>query len=146
MAIDTSGKWWIGSEPRDLEEYLAALTEECYATTEFRLARCKCGGVSFVLEADASEGAARRCCASCGDMRFVCDSEHYWKEAEPDTWTCIACGSDRANVGVGFSLYDDREGVRWLYLGVRCVQCGTLGCFADWKVGYGPSAQLMDQV
>ncbi|MGA7753515.1 MAG: hypothetical protein WCB05_11810 [Candidatus Sulfotelmatobacter sp.] len=50
-----------------------------------------------------------------------------------------------ANVGVGFSLYDDGE-IRWVYFGERCSACGILGCFAGWKVAYSPSKQLLEQV
>lgn len=34
---------------------------------------------------------------------------------------CVECGSPTANIGVGFSLYDDGEG-RWLFVG------GTMLC------------------
>jgi hypothetical protein len=42
-------------------------------------------------------------------------------------------------------LYEDGE-VHWLYVGERCVRCGTLGCFAGWKIAYSPSKQLLEQV
>jgi hypothetical protein len=28
------------------------------------------------------------------------------------------------------SISDD---VRWIYIGCRCVSCGLVGCYADWK-------------
>jgi len=146
MTIDTSGKWWVGTSPDDIREYLVALTKDSYLVNEFRLARCDCGVKAFRLEADDGEGAARRTCVSCGKEHFICDSQECWADAEPEPWRCIECGSEEANVGVGFSLYADGENVRWLYVGVRCARCGILGSFADWKVGYGPSLQLMDRV
>jgi hypothetical protein len=146
VTIDTSGKWWVGNDPEDIREYLAAFTEESYPMNEFRLARCECDGVAFRVDADADEGSARRTCGSCRRDHFICDSEEYWDDSDPEEWQCIECGADRANVGVGFSLYDESDDIRWLYLGVRCAQCGVLGCLADWKVGYGPSRQLMDRV
>ena len=146
MTIDTSGRWWLGSDPDDISEYLEAFTEESYPINEFRLARCDCGGVVFRLEADATEGTARRTCPSCSKDCFICDSEEYWDDSGPDNWQCIDCGHDQTNVRVGFSLYEDGDDIRWIYVGVRCAQCGVLGCFADWKVGYGPSLQLMDRV
>lgn len=145
MAIDTSGEWWIGSSPDDLHEYLSALTADSYRIDKFRLARCGCGGVAFHLEADPDEGAARRTCASCHKEHLICDSEEYWEDADPAAWECMECASNQTNVGVGFALYDDRQGIRWIYLGVRCARCGILGCFADWKVG-GSSLQMMEQV
>ncbi|MFQ5732927.1 MAG: hypothetical protein ACE5KM_13385 [Planctomycetaceae bacterium] len=146
MTIDTSGKWWIGNEPKDIREYLEALTEDSYPISEFRLARCDCGSAAFRVEADANEGSALRTCVSCGKGHFICDSEEYWDESDPENWQCIECEADQTNVGVGFSLYDDGDDIRWISIGVRCVQCGVLGCFADWKVGYGPSLPLMDRV
>ena len=85
--------------------------------------------------------------AKCGKAHFVCDSEKFWDEAEAETeqWQCTECDSEDCNVGIGFSLYDDHQNIKWLYVGVRCAGCGLLGCFAGWKVGYGPSLQLMDQ-
>jgi hypothetical protein len=145
MAIDKSGKWWVGSEPQDVEEYLRAYSSEGYKTDEFRLAKCGCGSVEFELWADDTEGVARRACRSCGTERFIGDSEEFWSDATPEEFKCGECGSKCANVGVGFSLYEDGE-VRWLYVGERCSSCGVLGCFAGWKVGYAPSRQLMDQV
>ena len=145
MTIDRSGKWWIGSEPQDLEAYLKAWTEEGYGIQAFRLARCSCGSERFELEADENEGAARRTCAACGAQHLMCDSAEYWDEAEPDTYECVECKSSHANVGVGFALLESGE-VRWIHVGARCTSCGILGCFADWKIDYEPSTHLMEQV
>jgi hypothetical protein len=43
------------------------------------------------------------------------------------------------------SLYGPEEGqpdVRWVSVGQRCTNCGTLGSFVDWKVGYVPHASF----
>jgi hypothetical protein len=144
--LDTSGEWWTGDNPADLCEYLQALTADSYPVTEFRLAVCACGGCEFLLEADKNEGTARRTCSGCDAVHFVCDSEEYWEDATPESWKCVGCGDNRTNVGVGFALYEDAEDIHWLYIGVRCATCGILGCFADWKIGYGPSLHLMDLV
>ncbi|MGE0404996.1 MAG: hypothetical protein AB7O65_01760 [Candidatus Korobacteraceae bacterium] len=142
--IDTSGEWWIGSEPQDVKNFLEAYAPDGYKVHEFRLARCECGSLSFFLWADDDEGTAKRTCTVCGLSHFICDSEEFWDGSQPEELVCV-CGSKSANVGVGFSLYEDGE-VRWLYVGVRCTSCGVLGCFAGWKVAYAPSAQLVDQV
>ena len=142
MAIDTSGTWWVGSSPEDIDEYLRAYTSDCYPVHELRLAKCSCGSVEFFLLADDNEGAAQRKCASCSETAFVCDSEEYWDEAEPEAWRCVECKGETANVGIGFSLYEGTRDVRWLYVGVRCVRCGVLGCFAGWKIGYEDSTLL----
>ena len=107
--------------------------------------KCTCGSEVFRLLADDNEGCAKRICASCANEALICDSAEYWDDAAPEEWKCIECGSTTANVGVGFSLYDDGE-IRWLYVGERCATCGVLGCFAGWKVAYAPSKQLFEQV
>jgi len=146
MAIDTTGKWWIGSQAEDIKGFLEAYTAEEYPATEFRIAKCSCGSVVFNLEADDEEGCAKRTCAKCNAEHFICDSGEYWEDATPEKWKCVECKSNATNIGVGFSLYDDKNAIRWLYVGVRCAKCGILGCFAGWKVAYEPSLQLMDQV
>ncbi|RSL16231.1 hypothetical protein EDE15_1742 [Edaphobacter aggregans] len=145
MAIDKSGKWWVGSQPEDLKEYLEAYSSGGYKTHEFRLAKCKCGRDEFFFFADDDEGCAKRICSFCGEAHFVCDSQEWWTNSNPEEWKCAECGSKSANIGVGFSVYEDGE-IRWLYVGERCASCGILGCFAGWKVAYSPSKQLMDQV
>jgi hypothetical protein len=145
MSIDKAGKWWVGTTPADIEIYLEAYAQDGYPTSEFRLAKCACGSDVFSLEADDAQGVAKRICALCRAERYICDSEEYRGEASPERWGCVECGAARANVGVGFSLNDDGE-VRWLYVGERCADCGVLGCFAEWKVGYAPSRHLLDQV
>lgn len=127
------------------ENPFGTYSAEGYGTQAFRQARCDCGSENFELLADDDEGCAKRLCASCGTEHFICDSEEYWAESAPEKWKCVECGSTSANVGVGFSLYDDGE-IRWLYVGERCSACGILGCFAGWKVAYSPSKQLLEQV
>jgi hypothetical protein len=146
VAIDTTGEWWKGSEAADLVEYLKAATVEAYPVDEIRAVHCHCGCDTFQLEVDPLEGAARRTCTSCDSARMVCDSADSWEEAEPEEFECVGCRSRQANVYVGFSLYPEEDAIRWLYIGVRCNGCGILGVFGDWKIGYGPSLHLLDQV
>ncbi len=145
MTIDTSGKWWKGSAPEDLEEYLHAFSGQSYPIHEFRLVKCECGCDHFILEADGEESVARRTCASCGKVHYICDSEEFWEEASPKKYKCVTCRSPQANVAVGFALYDDKSAVHWLYVGCRCAKCGVLGCIADWKIGYEPSLHLLTE-
>lgn len=146
MAIDKSGKWWVGKTPEDLKEYLDAFSEDSYPIHEFRLARCDCGSLEFQIEASDEDGVARRTCAACRQNHFLCDSEENWSDAETKRWRCTACKSRVANVAAGFSLTEDRQAIHWLYVGERCVGCGVLGCLTSWKIGYSPSLQLMDLV
>lgn len=147
MAIDTSGKWWVGDRPEDIAEFLKAYSSDGYKVHEFRLAKCDCGSVEFELEADDDDGVARRTCISCRKAHHICDSAEYWDDADPETWKCVECGSKHANVGVGFSIYDDDPtGIRWLYVGERCAKCGVLGCFAGWKVALSDALHLLEEV
>ena len=148
MAIDTGGTWWVGDSPSDIDEYLRAYLEGSVPVHKFRQSRCGCTSVRFRLEADDLEGTAKRSCIDCGADHFICDSEEYWDEANPKRWICV-CGSDTANLGVAYSIYDEpdadrRPVIRWLSIGTRCHVCGILGCFAGWKVAYEPSHHLLE--
>ncbi len=149
MTINTSGKWWVGSEAADIADYLKAYKAEGYEVQETRICKCNCGSTAFELEADRDEGCAQRTCAVCHEKHFICDSAEFWEEAQPESWKCTECRSNACNLGVGFSLYALEEkqepDVCWVSVGQRCTKCGALGSFVDWKVGYGPSYHLLDQ-
>ena len=146
MSIDASGKWWVGTSPEDIKGFVEAYGTQCsYAVHEFRLAKCASGSVDFRLDADDTEGVAKRTCAKCSRKHFLCDSEEFAEEAEFEHWSC-ECGSEVTNIGVGFSLRKKGGEIRWLYVGCRCAKCGILGCFAGWKIDYSPSRQLFDRV
>jgi hypothetical protein len=157
MAIDSSGDFWVGSEPGDMKEYLAALTwsnDGYYPVKAFRLVKCPCGSIRFKLERAMS--LTRRTCTACRASRFIClDADRgrdAWEEAEEEegaeSFSCAKCRGEDANIGVGFAKYDDPDvdGVKWIYVGVRCADCGILGCFNDSKVGRTPSAPVYDSV
>ena len=147
MTIDKSGKWWKGNSPEDVQEYLSCLSEAEYKISEFRLSRCTCGSVEFGLEYNVDEGVVRRKCSLCSSVHYMCGSEEYWlPKVRMKKFKCIECKSLVANVGVGFSLYTDGPGVRWLYVGERCVKCGVLGSIVDWKVGLSDSLHLLNEV
>jgi hypothetical protein len=106
---------------------------------------CRCGGTVFELEGDQDEGCVRRTCAACGHSSFICDSGEYWDEAEPRKRRCPECRGTRYEVGVGFSLREEGE-VRWVWVSERCMGCGVLGSFVDWKIDYSPSRHLLGTV
>ena len=146
MTIDTSGKWWTGSTPEDLDEYLQALSSGSYPIDTFRLSSCNCGSIVFHLHVEQDEGIARRTCTGCGAKHWIADSaENHEKGLRLKKFKCITCKSHNTNVGVGFSLTREETGVKWLFVGNRCSECGTLGSMVDWKIGYEPSLQLLDQ-
>jgi len=98
---------------------------------------------------ERSGDVARRTCAMCGTSKFVCRESEDWEEAEAEEgveqYACVECGTKEANLTVGFAGYDDpkSDGIKWLFVGVRCVQCGVLSCFSDGKVGWGPAQDVI---
>lgn len=142
MAIDTSGRYWRSDDPADLGFYLRAYTADAYPVTVIKDSRCgACGGAVFHLRADRDEGAARRACSGCGLREFIADSEEFWGETTPRTCTCL-CKGRLFNIAVGFSLRESGE-VRWVTVAQRCVQCGTLGSYVDWKIDSGDTNDLL---
>lgn len=140
MTIDRSGEWWKGSEAHDLDQYLREYAAAGYAPDRFVHARCACGGEGFRLEADDTEGVARRTCARCGVQVVMLDGEEYLEEAELEECAC-PCGGEVFDVAVSFAHRGDGS-VRWVAIGARCVACGVMGVHADWKIDYDPTEQL----
>ncbi len=96
------------------------------------------------MEGDQTQGCARRKCVSCGEEHFICDSGEYWDDAAPEEFACPRCAGEAFEVAVGFSFRQDEE-VRWVTVGGRCPNCGVLGVYADWKIDYSPSRELLTQ-
>lgn len=153
MAIDNSGDWWIGTLPEDIPTFLTAFIDEDggYAPTAFKPVTCRCSSDRFFLERSAT--VTRRVCAACGQINFICRNVEDWEEAvagdDVEPFACIECPCKIANVNVGFAGYDENpeiDGVKWFYVGVRCAECGILGCFNDGKVGWGPATEVYNSV
>jgi hypothetical protein len=113
---------------------------------EFRAVQCRCGSDTFFFCYCPDGGASQRLCPVCDLSHLMCDSANYWEPEEVTDWDCRECRGARCNLGVGFALSKDREFIRWLYIAQRCVKCGLLDLCTSWKIMYGPSLQLMDQV
>lgn len=156
MAINKTGRWWVGSMPTDIHQYLEDLAGEdsAYPIDAYRQSHCKCGSTTFSLLLDDEEGCARRACSMCGSIAHFLDSEDIWEDSKPHQLVCVECTGSDFNAGGGFSLYPARgfqllknqRDVRWFFLGVRCDRCGILGCPVDWKVGYGPARDVFKKV
>ena len=132
MTIDTSGEWWHGTEPKDVAAYLRAFSADSYPVSQVNLLSCSCGAQARHLWADETEGVAKVACPECKAEEYLRDSADFWGEAQPEAWSCLECGSEVCDVGVGLSFYRMSQDVRWVYVGVRCAACGLLGCFAAW--------------
>ena len=130
----------------DIEKYLADYTEDSYPIGEIRQSTCSCGNTAFYLEYDEDEGVAKRTCSKCEKEHFICDSEEFWSDAEPQKLVC-ECKGKLVEIGVGFSISDNPErGIKWITVGTRCVNCGIMGVPVEWKIDYSPNLFLMDQV
>ena len=159
MAIDDSGEWWTGSEASDIEPYLAEYTASrgAYPATAFWPVVCPCGSPRFRLAGAGS--TTQRTCTECGQVRYLArfGDDIGWAEAVEEEGAelcaCVGCGGDTVNVCLGFADYARHPGckdmpvsllpdaVLWFFVGVRCVECGALGCFNDGKVGRGLMAE-----
>jgi hypothetical protein len=140
MAIDTSRERWTGSEAADLDEYLMQATTAEYPADRVEHARCTCGGTRFRVEVDDEAGCALRTCAQCGAEQLMLDSAEFWEEADPEECEC-PCGAEVFELAVAFSHREDHS-LKWVTLGLRCVACGALGVYADWKIDYEPTGHL----
>ncbi|MFF2775464.1 hypothetical protein ACFVU3_11190 [Streptomyces sp. NPDC058052] len=134
----------------DVPEALAALLRDGDDGRPVTVASSVCGGcggrVFFVL---VNASGAERECSGCGGRAFIADSEEYWGEEsweddEPGAAGC-PCGGEEFEVGVAFSLGGDGE-VRWVTVGLRCVEDGFSGVYADWKIDYVPTDHLLTMV
>jgi hypothetical protein len=141
MAIDTSDKWWRGADFNDLAEYIKLITAEGYPADQIVQSVCVCGNTTFRLLADPDEGCAQRICTACGAAAFIGDSDEYWEDAEARRVRCPR-GHTILELGVGFSLRDDGD-VKWITIGQRCVKCGVLARYVDWKINYSRSVHLL---
>jgi len=56
VVIDTSGKWWVGSEATDVADYLTAYKAEGYEVQETRLCKCDCGSITFEARSGSGRG------------------------------------------------------------------------------------------
>jgi hypothetical protein len=105
---------------------------------------CTCAGDKFRVRVDDDEGYAARTCISCDTTHLIFDSAEVLDDARPGDATC-PCGGETFNAAAGFAPFDEGE-IRWVYLGLRCVADGVLGCYADWKIDYVPSTQLFERI
>ena len=130
----------------DLAAFLRAPEPGGYPVHEVRECVCRsCGGRAFEVAVLEEEQAARRTCLGCGEREFIADSAEYWDDdAEADHLCACPCGEEEFAGAVAFSV---REGgdIRWLWVGLRCLACGTMGVYEDWKIDYGPSNFLLDR-
>lgn len=143
MALKKKGKYWYGDTLDDVRtEMLRYSKLNTYLAERFAGSTCACGGQVFKLESDDEAGAARRTCTGCGNVHLMGDSADYADEADFDNHTCV-CDAEAFALLTGVALYAGSEDVRWVYIGCRCVACGLVGVFADWKCEAGDAGEFL---
>jgi hypothetical protein len=140
MALRQRGEHWYGDTAADIREVLAHHYSHHYPATVFADAVCDCGGRVFSLQIDEEYGEAAWFCRDCDAQYLFHDRDingYYEGDPEADTECCGCPCTDRGasyfEITVEACLYDDSEGVRWIYIGCRCVACGLTACYADWN-------------
>ena len=146
MALKKRGEYRYGDSQADIREELMRYSKSnAYVTHHFADAVCKCGRKVFRLSLDDNEGAAVRKCNGCTTEHPIGDSDEYLEEATLQECAC-PCGGADFEITIGVSLYDDREDVRWLYLGCRCPKCGLTAVYGDWKNEFNGYQELLSHV
>jgi hypothetical protein len=146
MALVKRGKHWYGKDQADIPSELLRYSRlNGYPAEHFADAVCSCGGRTFRLSLDDTEGAALRVCNTCGEKHPIGDSAEYLVGAKLEECEC-PCGQNSFEITVGVSLYEGSEDVRWLYLGCRCPACGLTACYGDWKNEYESYRDLLSRV
>jgi hypothetical protein len=146
MALKKRGKHRYGDTQADIrEELVRYAATNGYLAHHFADAICTCGGHSFRLALDDTEGAAIRTCAACAVEHPIGDSAEYLAEASLEECAC-PCGGEEFEVTVAVSLYESSGDVRWLYLGCRCPACGLTAVYGDWKNEFNGWRELLSRV
>ena len=141
--MERRGEWYAGNDFDDLVEYLRSPQGD-YPADRVEQCRCSCGHTAFQLDVDDEQGCARRTCLSCRAAVLLADSDDVWDDSDPGAAQC-PCGGERFEVGVGFSLQADDD-IYWITIAARCLSCGVLAVYADWKIDYVPTAHLFAAV
>ena len=145
MALVKRGKHWFGDSASDIRGELIRYSARNYLADHFADSACECGRREFRLLLDDTEGAAVRVCNSCGGKHPIGDSADYLKDASLEECEC-PCGGGVFEISAGAALYQERDDVRWFYLGCRCLACGLVACYGDWKIGGGDYHELLSRV
>lgn len=141
MPIDTSGKWWKGSNFKDVNEYIKLYMAKSYPVKQVVQSICNCGNTVFTLKVDNEEGGAERTCTVCDQATLIGDSSDIWQDAQPVKVRC-PCKNSTFEIGVGFSFRNGND-INWITIGHRCTKCGILASSASWEINYGPSLYLL---
>ncbi len=91
-----------------------------------------------------------RICAACDQEHLIGDSAEYVSEDSQFYEHACICDEAVFEITAGASLYREdnvlTDDVKWFYIGCRCVSCGLVGCFADWKNEFEGFQKLLSNV
>ncbi|MDE5577788.1 MAG: hypothetical protein K2J11_10415 [Oscillospiraceae bacterium] len=143
--IDKSKKYWTGDSADDISEYLRLYSED--DNIDVKPVIChSCGNDSFELRVDQNEDVIQVKCTNCGTKKILLDCDEFWEDARPRLRKCPICKSCKSyNVSVGFTRRENGS-VKWVYIGNRCTNCGTLGSYLDWKIDYEPTDEMEQNI
>ena len=142
--IDKTPKYWTGDSPDDITEWLHEYTEE--PSLEIHPVLCRnCKNDALEARIDGDEGVVQIICPECKTKKILLDGEEIWSECHPKKRKCIVCKNNRFNIRVGFIRRDNGD-VKWVYIGERCTQCGTLASYADWNINFGPTDEMEQNI
>lgn len=143
MVLRRKGDYWYGDGPTDVWDYFVRWTRDTVEpVNHWKQAVCKCGHTGFEVDYDPEAGYLLRRCTVCGAEHEMFRKRARRKGAgpgvrtDPDLIHCV-CGRYEFEVlGMTAPFQSDANSARWFYLGLRCVHCGCLGCYADWTPRY----------
>ncbi len=143
--IDRTKKYWTGDNGDDISEWLRLYSGD--ESMDIKPVLChSCGNDSFNMRVDQREGAVQVVCTKCGTKKILLDCDEVWKDAKPRLRTCPVCKTCKSfHVRVGF-IRRENGSVKWVYIGNRCTNCGTLGSYLDWKINYEPTDEMEQNI
>ena len=143
--IDKTKKYWTGDSADDISEWLRLYAED--SSLDVKPVLChSCGDDCFELRVDQTESVIAVKCVKCGTKKILLDCEDFWEDAKPKLRKCPVCKTCKSfNARVGFSRRENGS-VKWVYIGNRCTNCGTLGSYLDWKIDYEPTDEMEQNI
>lgn len=137
--IDKTDEFWASATADDIDEYLKAYSDN--SALEVEPIICGCGGDSFTMRTVLDKNFIEIKCESCGEKKYISESSEYHGRTEPENFECPICSSRAHNVRMGVRRRKNGS-VKWIYIGVRCLQCKALGSPLDWKVDPEPVDEM----
>jgi len=134
--------FWYGTEPKDVEEYVAAWGGSCgEKISKKHIVSCdSCSNDQFQLRYNSNEGIVKVICTNCGAEKWIFDSKENKKGIRLYHKKCSFDKNSTFNIGVGFSYRDTGE-VRHVFISERCCKCHVLSSTTDWRINYSPTEE-----